>query len=242
MLATGGGSRPPSVRNPRLRWIFSTSLTRGELSRLRRRRRERAGDPPRVIIVCRQVEAKGAGTVIKALPEIVRTVSGVHLDVVGDGPARVTFHRLAGDLGMADRVTFHGAVGHERVLELLRRADVFCFPTRSSEGFPKVVLEAMACGLPVIASRVSVLPTLLGGGAGIVLDEPSAHAVARAVQYCLRDPAAYARLSSRAIHVAQDFSLERWAGDIGSELTRAWGPLQQPEIGHGTRRRASTAR
>jgi glycosyltransferase involved in cell wall biosynthesis len=110
-------------------------------------------------------------------------------------------------------------------MNLLKKADLFCFPTTSSEGFPKAVLEALACGLPVITTRVSVLPALVGNGAGILLENATSLEIARGVRWCLADVARYQALSSSAVLTAAQYSLERWRDTIGSVLTPNWGPL-----------------
>jgi glycosyltransferase involved in cell wall biosynthesis len=125
---------------------------------------------------------------------------------------------------LRDHVTFHGKVDHDRVLHLLRNADVFCFPT-SSEGFPKVVVEALACGLPVVTTRVSVLPELVAG-CGILLEKHSAIAIAKAVNSCLSDPKQYRVMSLKAAEKAWSYSLECWRDTIGQMLRGAWGPLK----------------
>jgi glycosyltransferase involved in cell wall biosynthesis len=225
MLATGGADTPPSKRNSHLKWIFSTSLTAEEL-------RECANRPPvdvtrpRLAIACRQVAPKGTGRVLEALRLLQTTHPGIAFDVLGDGPDLPAFRDQAARLGIENRVVFHGKVDHDGVIECLRRASLFCFPTTSSEGFPKAVLEGLACGLPVVTTRVSVLPALLRDGAGILLDDVTPEAIAAAVRMCL-DPGRYELLSRQAIETAQAFSLESWRDTIGAQLREAWGrPLR----------------
>jgi glycosyltransferase involved in cell wall biosynthesis len=222
MLATGGAPEPPSRENPSIRWIFSTSLTERELSDLDQPRTR----PPvaRLITVGRQEKYKGTHTLLESMPQIIEALPRATLDVVGDGGALPELKALAHTLGIADRVTFHGAVSHATVLQLLREADVFCFPT-ASEGFPKVVLEALACGLPVVTTRVSVLPHLIGDTCGFLLDRATPDALCDAVRTCLADPVRYQTMSAKARARARELSLERWRDTIGDLLRAAWGPL-----------------
>jgi glycosyltransferase involved in cell wall biosynthesis len=119
-------------------------------------------------------------------------------------------------------------VDHAGVMELLTAADIFCFPTTSSEGFPKAVLEALACGLPVVSTRVSILAELLSDGGGVLLDDTSPSAIARAIRSCLDDRERYRTLSSAAVRTASLYSLEKWRDTIGSLLVIHWGPLRSP--------------
>lgn len=223
MLATGGGEQPPSVRNPQIRWIFSTSLRQAELAHYARPRLFPTA--PRLIIVCRQEPLKGTEIVIQSLAQLRPHYPSVHLDVVGDGTALPMLKQLTVKLEVANNVTFHGKVGHERVMALLQQADLFMFPTRSSEGFPKSVHEALASGLPVITTRISVLPQLLSQGAGQLVDEATPEAVTRAVQFCLANGRRYEAMSRQALRTAQMYSLEGWRDQIRQYLQLAWGPL-----------------
>ncbi len=94
---------------------------------------------------------------------------------------------------------FHGKVDHPSVMRLLREADVFCYPTQSSEGFPKAVLEALSCGLPVVTMPVSVLPRLVGSGCGVLLPQATPQAAADAVKAIVCDAGGYRKMSRRAI-------------------------------------------
>jgi glycosyltransferase involved in cell wall biosynthesis len=227
MSATGGAADTPSRRNAAVRWIFSTSLTEQELNTYGSRLRlAPVGRRAKLVIACRQEKEKGTGVVIDSLPLILQHGSDVTLDVIGDGSALSEFKARAAALGLADRIVFHGKVGHNAVINLLQSADLFCYPTVASEGFPKVVLEALACGLPVITTKVSVLPQLIGTRCGYLIDEANPTAVAEAVRACLSDPAAYRVMSIHAAQAARQYSLERWRATIGNWLRAAWGPLR----------------
>lgn len=227
MLATGASANPPSRRNPNVRWVFATSLTHEELRACAIKRIPPSESYARLIHVGRQDWRKGTEVVLRSLPLLQDDFSHVTLDVIGDGPALPRFRTLAAQLGVSSRVSFHGQVTHEKVLSLLQQADIFCFPTESSEGFPKAVLEALACGLPVITTPVSVLPRLVGDRCGVILDSSTPEAVAEAVGGILRDRERYLSMSTQAQDTASEYSLERWRDTIGALLGLAWGKRAQ---------------
>ena len=229
MLATGGAAEPPSRKNANVRWIFSTSLTRAELAGQARPREYPSNGKVRLILVARQEKAKGAGTVIQCLPLVSKQFPQVSFTIVGEGSAIPEFKELAGKIGVTDRVQFSGKLNHEQVLQQLREADLFLFPTTSSDGFPKAVLEALASGLPVVATRVSVLPQLLGAGCGLLINEATPEALAHAVEQALVNADHYETMSNKAIEVAGHYSLEAWRDTIGGLLGAAWGPLKRSD-------------
>ena len=222
MFATGGDSVSPSETNPNIKWIFSTSLRQHDLNDSVTR--ELPGDGAvRLITACRLEEKKGVDGVIESMPLILEKFPKAFLDVVGDGSLLPKLREQVRRLGIKDKVTFHGKVTPSKVVELMKASHVFCFPTSASEGFPKVVLEAMASGLPVITTKVSVLPELVGGsGCGILLDAPTAGNLADAVKTICSDPVAYRQISSNTIKTASQYSLENWRDFIGENLRKAW--------------------
>jgi hypothetical protein len=226
MLATGGAAQPPSGRNAAIRWIFSTTLSEGELRSCLVQRELPAEDELRLMIACRQDREKGAGVVIDSLPLILKQFPQAHLDIVGDGLALSEFKARVQALKLNHAVTFHGKVNHPTVLRLLQKADLFCYPTAASEGFPKIVLEALACGLPVITTPVSVLPQLMNQGCGVLLEERSPEALAAAVEKIISDKETYRLMSAQARETAAEYSLERWRDTIGEMLRAAWQPVQ----------------
>lgn len=112
-------------------------------------RSERSG-PVRLLFVGRIIRTKGLRDVIRALAQT--TDLDVHLDVVGDGNDRENCVRLAAELGVAGRVTFHGRVPREEVDGFYVRADIFAFPSYREPG-GNVSLEAMSFGLPLVLCR-----------------------------------------------------------------------------------------
>ncbi len=221
MLATGGAQEPPSARNSNVRWIFSTSLRKAALADAAPREISDSGEL-RLVIACRQEERKGTDVVIDSLPQILKVFPKATLDVIGSGSLLNKLKEQASKLKLEGKVTFHGKLEHSGVIDLLKKAHLFCYPTAASEGFPKVVLEALASGLPVITTKVSVLPQLISSGCGVLLDAPSADLLAKAVTEIYSDEAKYHQMSIKAVETAQQYSLEKWRDSIGESLRRAW--------------------
>lgn len=221
MFATGGGAEGPSKTNANVKWIFSTSLRRAQMDGVSPKVLPSDGCV-RVIIACRQEERKGTDVVIDSMPSILKAFPNATVDVVGDGTLLPKLKQRAAELGVSGQINFHGKLEHSKVLELLGQSHLFCYPTTASEGFPKVVLEALATGLPVITTKVSVLPQLIGLGSGILLEEPSPAAMAAAVKEICSDRAKYRLMSTTAIETAREYTLENWRDQIGMALRKAW--------------------
>ncbi len=221
MLATGGADDAPSIRNANIKWIFSTSLSQEKIRSAVPREFPADGNL-KLITACRLEKRKGVETVIESLPLILRKFPKATLEVVGGGSLLNELKTKVKDLQLEDKVNFHGKVEHSEVIALMKQAHVFCFPTSASEGFPKVVLEALACGLPVLTTKVSVLPKLIGNGGGVLLDTPTVETVAGGIAAICSKPEDYNRMSVRAVETAQQYSLENWRDFIGETLRDAW--------------------
>lgn len=161
-----------------------------------RARREPSGGPVRIVTVGRLVEKKGHAVTLQALAllKTSRPDLKLTLDVVGDGPLEASLRRQAAALSVAEYVAFHGALGHERVLEILSRGHIFVLPSRTSgsgdqEGIPVALMEAMAGGMPVVSTRHSGIPELVEDGvSGILCAENNADETARALERLLGGP------------------------------------------------------
>ncbi len=228
VMATGGGDQPPSARNPHISWIHSTTLTEAELNLIPIKIPWNPGETAHLVTVGRVSRGKNMIDAVRALPQIQAEYPDTVLHIVGDGEERPHLEAEVKRLGLQKAVMFHGNVEHDEVLRILQVCHLFVFPTKTKEGFPKAVLEALACGLPVITTNVSVLPYLIGSQRGVVLDEVSSEAVAEAVLKILSDPDAFAKMVQAAQSVAHEYTLERWQAIIGQRLEAAWGqPLRR---------------
>jgi glycosyltransferase involved in cell wall biosynthesis len=110
-------------------------------------------------------EIKGVGTLLRALAMARERGGRLRLDLVGGGPRRPDYERLADELGLRAAVAFHGPLPKAEVAARMRTADVLVAPSLT-ETFGVVVAEALASGLPVVATRVGALPELVGDRAG----------------------------------------------------------------------------
>lgn len=109
------------------------------------------------------------------------------LTLVGDGPDRAMLERAARSMGLADRVRFAGWTDRDALPDVLRRADIYVFPS-IQEGMPNTVLEAMACGLPVVACRIEGCEELVRHGeTGLLIPPDDAPALTDAVARLLDD-------------------------------------------------------
>jgi glycosyltransferase involved in cell wall biosynthesis len=165
----------------------------------------------RVLFVGRLVEVKSLDTLIEALGMLPS--ADISLVLCGEGPLRGRLQRLAEDAGTAHRVAF---VGERRdVAALMAAADVLVLPSRQ-EGLSNALLEAMAAGLPVVASRVGGNVELVRDSqTGFLFPAGDAPALARALLTLQGDPTLRARLSREArAFVDERFSVHRMVSDL----------------------------
>ena len=116
---------------------------------------------------------------------------------------------LVSKLGVDQRIAFEGRVSTERLAELYATCDVFVFPSQQ-EGFGIVLLEAMFCGLPVVASRVSAIPELVRDSQeGFLFPPGDSAALATAMRRLMADPVLRRQLASHGKARTKDFCWER---------------------------------
>lgn len=133
--------------------------------------------PPTFVMVGRLVDKKAPLNTLRAYARVAQKHPDAHLDIVGDGPLRPACEALADELGIRDRITFHGPQPHAETLQIMARARCFVqhsvvAPDGDREGTPVSVLEAMALGLPVIATCHGGIPdAVLDGQHGHLVDE-----------------------------------------------------------------------
>lgn len=148
----------------------------------------------RVLAVGRLVEKKAPHHTLAAFAKASDRNPSAHLDIVGDGPLKRRCEQLIRSLGIADKVTMHGAQPHERVMELMARSSVFAqhsvtAPNGDTEGLGISLLEAMASEVPVVATRHNgFVETVVEGETGFLVEEHDVDTMADAMKTLLLDP------------------------------------------------------
>jgi colanic acid/amylovoran biosynthesis glycosyltransferase len=175
----------------------------------------------RALCVAGLKDYKGHPVLLEALAAVDPALARIDLDIVGDGPDRRSLEERVRALGLADRVKFHGALPEPEVIALLDRADLFVLPSvitpnGTAEGLPVVLMEALAAGVPAVATRVSGVPELIRDGETGLLAEPGSVAdLQRAIRALLADPeAARARADAGRAFVERNHDNERSAAAL----------------------------
>ncbi len=151
--------------------------------------RKGEGAPGRnMLFVGRLAAVKGVAVLLRAMVEIRNRFPDAHLTLIGDGGERAALEKLSADLGLSGTVTFAGAKTQAEVAETLKTVDLFVLPS-FAEGVPVVLMEAMASGLPVIATRIAGISELVEEGvSGHLVPPGSEQSLIEAVSALLEAP------------------------------------------------------
>jgi len=184
-----------------------------DLSRETARTRLKIGDNASVILfIGRLHSVKGVRYLIKSIKIVKNNNRDVRLFLVGDGEERIYLENLVKDLVLDDYVRFIGAVPNEEVPEYMVAADVFVLPSLS-EGFPVVILEAMASGLAIITTRVGGLPEIIKNKENGFLVEPkNPEEIAERILLLLEDDALREEISRNNLKIVGEYT---WEGVVG---------------------------
>ena len=166
---------------------------------------------------------KRVDVLLKALKNVEKSVPGVRLRVAGSGDHLDALKDLAGRLGLADRVDFMGFVTEDQKIEMLRQVHVVANPS-SKEGWGVTVIEANACGTPVVASNVPGLrDAVVDGETGLLVPYGDVEALAGRLTDVLLDDARRESLTGHALEWAARFSWDASARGILGEIEKAIG-------------------
>jgi glycosyltransferase involved in cell wall biosynthesis len=169
-------------------------------------------DAPVVICVARFDPVKGVDLLIEAWREIASAIPQAVLLLAGDGPLRETLAQRIRSNGIDTSVRFLGY--RSDVEAVLPAADLCVVPSRS-EGFSLAALEAMATGLPVVATRVGGLPEVVRDGeTGVLVEADNPPALAKAVIRLLADPTLRAELAAAALASAQGYDIDAYCARL----------------------------
>jgi glycosyltransferase involved in cell wall biosynthesis len=177
---------------------------------------------------------KGVVWLLRAFPQVIAACPDARLVLVGDGPQRSEFMALSRTLGLEKAILFAGMQPHEAVIRFMRAADVFVFPSLR-EVFGIALLEAMSCGLPIVASNVMGIPSVVEDPAnGRLVPPADAPALADRIIRFLQAPSAEREaLGERNMAKAAQYVIPRivdrliavWDEAVAARRTRRLGQV-----------------
>lgn len=158
---------------------------------------------------------KGVQNFALALPDILNQHKDLHGLIAGDGELKGLIESILIKNNLADRVDLPGWIAHENLPKYLNQLRLLVLPSSDSEGLPNIMLEAMACGTPVLATSASSIPDLIiNGKTGIIIENNSPECITQNVQRVLECPEMeeIAEAGRRYVEEEHRFEkvLERW--------------------------------
>jgi glycosyltransferase involved in cell wall biosynthesis len=159
-----------------------------------------------------------------------------HCTIAGSGPLKQSLQQLIDSLGLADRVKLTGTeIKQEEIPAFMAGGDVYCLPCvwasdNDVDGLPQMLMEAMACGLPAISTRLVGIPDLvIDGRTGLLVEPNNVEQLADAIEKLHRDPDLAARLVRGADeHLRETFDLTRSLDPLIDQFRQRLGPATRP--------------
>jgi glycosyltransferase involved in cell wall biosynthesis len=183
------------------------------------------GGRVRLLCVSRIDPRKGLQVLPAVLARLGADGHDVSIDIVGPAVGRTgerertAIERAAVEAGVADRLQFTGSLPLDELLPRYRSYDLFVLPTLPGEGIPRVLLESMAAGVPIVTSRVAGIPSLIRHEEnGLLVDEASVDAVTSALRRLIGDPGLRQRLIRGGRETAKQYTLDRQAARMMAQL------------------------
>ena len=187
---------------------------------------ERPANPVvKILFIGRLIPRKGFQYVVRALPPLKGSTDvPFAVEVVGSGAMREQLDELAARLGVRQLLTYAGTIPYAELHRVYQRSDIFVL-TSESEGMPCAILEAMACGLPIVATDVSGNQELVRPGLnGFLVPVGDTDALVRSLAALLRDPALRLRMGAESRRRVQPYD---WR-----EIVRQYATIFE-EVVHG---------
>lgn len=189
--------------------VDTVRFSRSDSARMRKKLNLESTERRIIISLARLVPRKSFETALNAIKDVSHDIPSICYVIAGAGPDKERLVRIADDLGIAGNVVFAGRIDDEDLPAYYSMGEVFVLPSLH-EAFGIVVLEAMACGTPVIASKFGgMLDIITEGVNGFLCDIGDAHCIAERLQQVLQNPDLYRRIAD----AAQD-SMSRFSRDV----------------------------
>jgi len=169
-----------------------------------------------ILFVGRLIDLKGVNYLLKAMPKVLSMFPATKLLIVGKGPERIRLEKIAADLGIEKSVLFIGEIPHNELVGYYAKADVFVLPScmnyaGETEGLGVVLLEAMACGVPVVGSNTGGIPHVIKDGiTGVLSNQKDSMSIANKITDLLGN----SKLREKVKSNAKDLINKEYSWDI----------------------------
>ena len=191
-----------------------------------------------VLFVGRLEERKGFDILLEAYARLRRRRADVRLVAAGEGAQREGYERQVDSFGIPD-VHFAGRVSDELLPRYYTSADIFCSPATRGESFGIVLLEAMASGVPVLASAIPGFTAVVGEGDGLLVPPKQPRVLAQAIDALLDDDDLCRAMSAHGLRTAQRYDWHRVADSILDVYEEARGRARVHMVAAGVHRQVS---
>ena len=177
-------------------------------------------DDPLIVCVTRLKKYKGAHLLLQAMPKVKREIPNAKLVITGKGDYEPKLHALSRKLGLKDTVEFAGFVERGEKANLYRRAQVVVNPS-AKEGWGLTVMEANACGTPVVAANVQGLrDSVKDGETGLLYPHSDIDAMADAIVRLLKDKELRTKLGEQSMAWSRKFTWDKAADEVEAMMGR----------------------
>jgi glycosyltransferase involved in cell wall biosynthesis len=196
-----------SIPNERVNVVYN-GIDVSKVRRVKTNLKDEFGCENLLLFLGRLTKQKGAEFLMTAMPMLKGY--DAKLVIAGTGPEQDSLQRMVSELKLEERVVFAGAVDERRKLELLSASDVFVCPSLW-ESFGVVLLEAMACETPIVASRVASIPEIVGED-GVLVEPRNPQSISNGIARMLKDKKASRKLAGKARkHLLKNFTAQKMA-------------------------------
>ncbi len=157
-----------------------------------------------ISFIGRLVPQKGIDVLVKAIPHVNSFVKNCMYLIVGEGTYREKLENIAKKLSIKN-IAFTGMIQYSKIPELISASDIIILPSLGAEGSPRVLLETMACGKPVIATKIrGIKEQVIDGKTGVLVEEGNVHQLTEAVISLLRNKQNREEIGKNAYEFVKD--------------------------------------
>lgn len=141
-------------------------------------------DETSLVFIGNIIKTKGVYELISAVNLMIKSGSDFHLHLIGNGPEIENIKKIINTNDLQQNVTVHGTVNHHEVVDLLQKCHALILPSYQ-EGVPNVIMEALACGVPVVATKVGGIPEVVNKDNGVLINHYDDVEIVKGIEKCL---------------------------------------------------------